>query len=163
MSIRGVIQKPNKRIQYTYAGRESLTEILKKMIPRQFIPTKRMNFIFGTIFLLVLVIAAFRFPYSSLMSGDVDVTITAGFPLTFVELELQETENSPVKLMGLIIDMLIYIILAYIIDVIISLIIKNPLIQTAEERKKVPTVFKNKKPSIAAKAAVKLAAKTNIK
>jgi len=141
----------SKNIQYKYAGRETLGEILRKLIPPQFIPTKTMNTIFGIIFVLVLIISALQFPFGRLMSGDVDLTVNIGYPLHFLELEIQNAEKSPIKITNLIIDIIIYIILAYIINLIINLIMKTSIIQSEEEKKQYPKVFKNKEVSFAEK------------
>lgn len=156
------VQKP-KPVNYKYAGKESLAQIIGKSIPKQFIPTKRIGSIFGLIFLLVIIIAAFQFPFGSLMSGNIDLTIKMGYPLPFLELELKETDTSPLKPINLILDILLYIILAYAIDVALNLILKNPLLKSKEETKKIPIVFKNKKPRILEKLTEKVAEKTGTK
>jgi len=149
-----------KPISYKYAGKESLIEIIRKAIPRQFVPTKRMNSIFGTIFVLALLISLAQFPFGSLLSGNADIVMKIGYPFQILELG---SEGSPLNILGLIMDLLIYTILTYAVDVIISLILRNPLVQSEAEKKKIPQVFKNKKPSIAEKITEKVAEKKQLK
>lgn len=150
-------------INYKYAGKETLSQIIGESIPKQFTPTKRIGGIFGGVFLIVLVIAALQFPLSSFLSGNIDVTIKVGYPLTFLELELKETDNSPIKPGSLILDLIIYMIVAYAIDVILSLILSNPLIKSKEENKKIPIIFKNRKPPVSETVTKKVAEKTGTK
>ena len=150
-------QKPIlKEVDYQYAGKETLGQIIGKAIPPQLIPTKRMGTIFGGIFIVVLIIAAFQFPLGSLMSGNIDFTIKIGFPWTFLELALKESDIQVVKPLGLFLDLLLYIILAYGIDVTLSLILKNPLLQSKKKIGEKPTIFKNKESSLAEKVVDKV-------
>ena len=148
-----------KKVSYQYAGKESLGQIIGKAIPEQLIPTKRIGTIFGTVFILVLIIAAFQFPLGSIMSGNIDITIKVGYPWTFLELALTESDTRPIKPVALIFDLLLYIILAYAIEISINLILKNPLLQSEKQIKQKPTIFKNQKPSVTEKVAEKITEK----
>jgi len=87
------ISKPiPQKINYKYASKEPLGQVIAKAIPKQFIPTKRFNTIFEGIFILVLIISLLQLPFSSLLAGNTDVSIKVGYPLTFLELELVEVE-----------------------------------------------------------------------
>lgn len=143
-----------KEIPYKYVGKETLAEIIGKLIPKQFIPTQRTGKIFGGVFVVVMIIALFQSPLTSMMSGSTDLTFNIGYPLIFLELELnaQEGGPSPLRIGNLILDILIYILLSYVIDVAISLILRNPLIQSEEEKKQIPVVFRHKEISLAEKA-----------
>jgi hypothetical protein len=145
-----------QKVGYKYAGKESLGQSIKKSIPAQLIPTKRVGTIFGAIFILVLIIAAFQFPFSAIMSGNLEATIQVGYPWRFMELELAETSSSPIKPIGLLLDLIIYIVLAYGIDIILSLMLRNPLLQSNKQFKQRPVVFKDQKSSIVGKAAEKI-------
>jgi hypothetical protein len=157
-----VIPKPiPKKAEYTYAGKETISEIIGRSIPKQLIPTKRVGTIFGIIILAVIILALFQFPYSSLMSGNTDVTINIGYPWTFIEFDLSG-ETTP-KITGLILDILLYLILAYAIDISINLILKNPLLKSKDQLKQKPAVFKDQKPSIAEKVTDKVISKQSKK
>jgi hypothetical protein len=134
-----------KKVKYKYAGKESLAQIIAKSIPRKFIPTKRMGEIFGYIFLAVLIIAALVFPYGSLVSGNVDIALKVGVPFTFLELNAHNPTKIPVKFGALIIDLIIYLILAYLIEIGINMVLKSSFFGSKEDRKKHPKMFKNRK------------------
>ena len=121
------VPQPKKEIDYKYVGKkESLSETLGKFIPKEFIPTKRTNIIFGFFFLVAIVLAIIQFPYGSLLSGNVDLSITIGYPMKFLEFSLTDPEKSPLRVVGLIVDIIIYLLLAYVIDVAYGLIIRTP-------------------------------------
>ena len=144
------------KINKEYAGEESLSKTIRESFPKQLIPTKKINTIFGLIFLTVLVIAGIQFPFSQMLSGNLDISIDIGYPWHFLEFSLSDTGKSPILLSNLFLDLIFYIILAYIIDVILNLILKNPLIKSEEELKQQPTIFKNQKPTIAEKVTEKV-------
>jgi len=156
MAIPPISNPTPQKTSYKYAGKETLSQTIGKAIPEQLIPTKRIGTIFGAIFILVLIIAAFQFPLGSLLAGNTDLTIKVGFPMTFLELALKESGIRPIKPVGLIFDLLLYIILAYAIDIAINLILKNPLLQSEKQIRKKPTIFKNQKPTIVEKVAEKI-------
>ncbi len=154
-----VVKPIQKKIDYKYAGKESLREIIGKAIPKQLIPTKRIGAIFGGIFLLVIIIAGFQFPFSSLLSGNIDITIGIGYPWSFFEFELSESDTSPLKPANLLLDIFLYMVLAYAIDIALNLILKNPLLQSEKQIKQKPITFKDKAPSIREKVMEKVAGK----
>ena len=158
------ISEPQAPIQklkptYKYAGKESLAKILRKSIPKQFIPTERFASILGLIFLAVVLLALFQFPFSKLLSGDTSIIIGIGYPLHFLELGIETATESPLRPLGLFLDIMLYLILAYTIDIVINLITDTRIIKSKEELKKQPKVFKNKKPSAADKMTQKVFAK----
>ena len=143
-----------KKIQYKYAGKETMSEAIGKSIPQQFIPTKRVGTMFGLIIFAVMILAIFQFPFGSLMSGNTDVTVSIGYPWTFLEFAL--TGEAAMKPIGLTLDLLLYLLLAYAIDVSLSLILKNPLLKTETQLKQKPAVFKDRKQTIAEKVTEKV-------
>ena len=122
-----------RNVDYKYVGKETLTEIISKAFPKQLIPTKRMGTIFGLLFLLVILLAIFNFPLSALTSMETNISVTVGYPYPFLDFSLTEIEKSPLKIANLAIDMLLYLALAYIIDILISLITKNSLFKSKEQ------------------------------
>jgi len=137
---------PNK-IEYQFTEKNSLLQTLSKSIPKELKPTKRTGYVFGTIFLIVVIIALFRFPLGKMMAGDANVSIKVGLPMTFLKFDLMNPTESPAKINGLIIDILLYLFLAYAIDVILNLIMHNSLLESSEEEKKRLKVFKDKEQS----------------
>ena len=144
-----------QKINYEYAGgKETAGGNLGKVIPKQFTPTKKTGSIFGLIILAVMILAVFQFPFGSLMSGNTDIVVKIGYPWTFIEFAL--TGDSTAKPIGLILDLLLYLILAYAIDVIMNLVMKNPLAKTKEQLKQKPAVFQDRKPTITEKITEKI-------
>ena len=138
-----------QRIQYKYAGKQTLLEAIRKAIPKQFYPTKIMAETLGVIFLIVVIFAVLQFPYGKLLSANPETIVKIGIPLTFLEFNLIEMSENPIKTANLILDIIIYIILSYAINVSINLILDTPLVKSKEEKKKYPQVFKPVKQSTA--------------
>ncbi|MFH0711885.1 MAG: hypothetical protein V1889_02135 [archaeon] len=134
------IHKP----EYKYLGKESLSEIIGKIFPKKLIPTTRMSAIFGGIFVLALILAIFNFPLSSLIAGDTNITIGIGYPYPFLDLGPTSIDKSPLKPFGLAVDMILYLIIAYAIDVLLNFLIQNPF--NKKESEKYPETFKDQAP-----------------
>jgi len=146
---------PTQKPEYKYIGKESLSEIIARIFPKQLIPTKRMSAIFGGIFVLALVLAIFNFPLDSLISGKTNISIGIGYPYPFLDLGPASTEKFPLKIFSLVIDMILYLILAYIIDIALNFILKNFFTTSKEEIEKRPKLFKDQKPKNTAETITK--------
>ena len=133
-----------KKIKYRFAGKESFLEILSKSLPKEMKPTKKTGYAFGGIFLIVVVIALLQFPLDSMLAGNINISMKVGLPMTFLEFSLIDPSKPPARIWGLIVDLLIYLLIAYSIDVIINLVMNNRLLESEEEKKKRPKIFKNK-------------------
>lgn len=152
-----VLQKPIKnKVDYRYADKEILSEVIGKSIPRQLIPDKKMTFIFGLLFLLSIIIALFQFPYSSFMTGSTEIIINIGYPWPFLILNPLSVDELPVQIINLILDLFLYLILAYTINIIINLTLNNPLIKSKEKIQEQPIIFKDRKLNIAEKVTEKV-------
>ncbi len=86
-------------------------------IPESWKPTKVTTNALSIIFVLVLIIGITKFPLSSLMSGNLDKSFSIGIPLPFLELSFSGETSNPLHIFNFIIDLLIYFILAYLIDI----------------------------------------------
>jgi len=144
-----------QNVRYRFAGKETLAQSIRRAMPKSFIPTKKVGYIFGGIFVFVLIMALIQFPFGSLIAGDIDVSVKIGLPWTFLELKMMEPGELPLKLGNLIIDMILYLILAYAIDISINVIMASSTFKSKEERKSIPQVFKNQKPKSTSEAATK--------
>jgi len=142
-------------VNYKYISKETIGQIIGRKIPKQFIPTKRVGTIFGIIFFLVVIIAFLKFPYGSFMSGNIDVSIELGYPMTFLEMKLSG-ENSNVNTINLILDLIIYILLTYLIEILINLIMNNPLVESEEKKRTHPVIFRNKEETASDKITKKV-------
>ena len=135
------------KVNYEYAGKESLLQTISKSIPKELTPTKKTGYAFGAIFTIVVVIALLKFPVGAMITGDTNISIKVGIPMTFLDFSLMNPEEPPTKFAGLIIDLLLYLILSYAIDVTINLVMRNHLIESSEINKERPKIFKDKEQS----------------
>lgn len=155
------MSEQKKKVGYSYAGKESIEEIIYKSFPKQLRPTKKTNSYFGTIFLIVLLMAFINFPFNAFMTGDTEITIEVGYPWAFLKFDLTDIEANPLQFGGLIIDLILYYIIAYIADILTTLILTNPLIVSKKDSKKRPKVFEDKQSrTIAEKLTEKVVTKT---
>lgn len=129
----------NKEEEYFDSNKNSFQNFLKTH--PYFNATSKTGKSFGTIFVLVVIFGLVFVNWSSLFSLNQNVSIKIGIPLTFFEINLTTPETLPIIWLGLIIDMIIYLLLAYIIDVLCNyLTIK---VKDSREKKK-PEMYKLK-------------------
>jgi hypothetical protein len=84
-------------------------------------PSSLTAYTFEILFLAGLMISLVNFPIGDFMSGNINAKISFGWPLTFFEIDPQNPSNSlPIKFAGLIMDLLIYILVSYLFDLIVS-------------------------------------------
>jgi hypothetical protein len=83
-------------------------------------PSSLTSYTFEIVFLTGLVISMAKFPLSNFMAGDVSKNIAFGWPFSFFELNLQNPSALPLNISGLIFDILIYIVISYLFDLLIS-------------------------------------------
>jgi len=131
------------KINYRFVGKETITDIIKKIIPPEFTPTLRTAQFLGYIFLGALIISLIRIPIMSLFSANPENNaIKVGLPFSFMSFDLVNPDSDPLKLPGFFVDILIYLILAYIADVSINYFNSQTKALTAKERKKHPKILK---------------------
>ena len=147
---------PKQKITYKYIGKkESLTDIIKKVFPKEMIPTKTLGTVFGILFLVIVIVGLATFPFGKLLAGQTDVAIKVGFPWTFLIFDLEDPEGTPLKIGGLILDLLLYIIVAYMIDIAINIFFRGSLFKKGSKRK-FPQQYKfEKKKNLVEKATEK--------
>ncbi len=146
----------SKKIDYKYAGKESLAEIIRRSFPKQLIPTERIGPILGWIFLAVVIIALVQFPFGQMLSGNIDITINVGYPWHFFEFDLLNPGGVPILPMNLVLDFILYMMVAYIIDIVLSLVLEASFINSKDRAKQRPIVFKDQNPSVAEKVTKKV-------
>jgi len=130
-------------VEYIDTFKPTVKAKIGSVVPRSMIPTKRTGYILSGIFLIVVVWALVSFPLGSFISGNINQKIIVGIPYSFLEFDLANPSTPPIKIAGLILDLLIYLLLAYIIDVVISLVLNNPLLDSEEKKANAPRVFRN--------------------
>jgi hypothetical protein len=146
----------SKPVEYESAGKESLTDAMKKSFPKELIPTKRTGFILGFCFLIAVVIGVVQFPLDELKTGNFNTSIEIGVPATFLDFSMNKTSESPLKIKGLLIDLLIYLLIGYIIDVAINLVLNSGIFKSKKKGETQPKVFEIKKKSISEKVTEKV-------
>jgi len=111
----------------------------KKGFPKEFRPSDKTNYIFLAIFLGVLIYGFLQFPFSSIFSlNQENISLELGYPFIFFELNLGNPEGFPFKIGGLVLDLLIYVAIAYVLEVTINLVfMKNPFESKKVEKGKV--------------------------
>lgn len=140
-----------RKIDYPYATKRSFREFMRDVIPPEFIPTEVMGYVFGGLFLLVLLLSLFFVPYGQILQGNItNVNLTAGIPMHFVTLQLENPDRFPVggkEIIGLLVDSLVFLIIAYIINVIFNYIRKTPAVLSDREKGKYPRLYKVDRPA----------------
>lgn len=115
---------------------------IKEFISRDLIPTNRMNFILIGIFCFVLIIGIIQFPLGQFLSGQIEgLKISAGYPLYFMEIDVIKPLKSPFNLIYLTVDLLIYILLAYLIDILITAVLKIFPSKLERENKEISSLY----------------------
>jgi len=144
------MEKEAKKLEYIQSDKLSW-EDFKKSFPKELIPTQKTGYILGAIFIIVTIWGFMHFPFGSIMSGRMDISLKVGIPMTFFELSFENPETFPLILSGLIVDTLIYLIIAYAIDVSINVFLRSTMYHAINQDKK----------KIAAKPRILIPAKNN--
>ncbi|MFA4960355.1 MAG: hypothetical protein WC548_01705 [Candidatus Pacearchaeota archaeon] len=152
------ITTPIEKVHYKFVGKESFLQLIKRVLPKEFIPTPRTGMILGIIFVAAIILGLLRFPVDSMLSGDINQSIKVGVPFDFLRFDLLNPENPPLRILGLFLDLLIYIFLSYTIDVGINYGHSQVKSMTKDERKKRPKILRvdQKKGTLAEKITEKL-------
>jgi len=120
-------QPKTRTIEYIQTEKPKKSFLQK--IPPEFKPTKAFTFIIVTIFIIVLLMGLIQVPWGSLSKiGDLNQEITlkikVGLPWSFFVLNLNNPEKLPIKFRYFFIDLIIYAIVAYIINIGINVFVK---------------------------------------
>jgi hypothetical protein len=134
-----ISEEQGGKVNYTLVE-SSWWNRFKKSIPKAMHPTKKSGYIFGALFLLAVIITLVTFPYGSMLAGNVDITVSVGFPLPFLEFDLVNPEALPLRFTGLIVDILVYLVLSYLLDIAINYLFEIKLLKSKEEKDRIPEV-----------------------
>ncbi|MCK4996668.1 hypothetical protein KAS08_00040 [Candidatus Pacearchaeota archaeon] len=129
-------------IDYNYVGDDSKKNKSNKKLKKILIPNSKMANGFIIVFIIVAIITATTFPISSFMSGNLNAKIKIGFPLIFAELQMSG-ESSIIKMGNLIMDLIVYTLLAYIVNIILNFLSGITLFKKKIEVEEQPTIFKD--------------------
>lgn len=136
-------KEETQSVKYGFIGSNLKREAELKKYYLIFTPNKRFLPAFGAIILAVLGIAALRFPFGNFMSGNIGATIGIGYPLIFFEFELSG-QGSGLFIGNLIIDLIIYTIFAYVINVLANFVANLKIFKNARRPEERPSVFKDR-------------------
>jgi len=120
---------------------------IKEFIREDLIPTVRTNYIFIGIFVLVIIFGVVAFPYDRLLGGNMnELKISLGYPLIFFEFDLGSFDyTQPFRFLGLIVDLIIYIIISYLLDILITAIEKAYITYVNSSKTRyIPQLYKEK-------------------
>jgi len=116
------MKKEGIKIEYHQAEKLSWKDFINT-IPKEFIPGKVMAYSFVTIFLIVIVFGIILLPwgnftnFSSISTISSNIEIKIGIPWNFFKINLLEPSQFPLKFSGLFLDLIVYLIFSYIINI----------------------------------------------
>lgn len=92
-----------------------------------FIPSRRYEYILGTILLIVLALSLLNFPSQifSVTSLDPTMKFHIGWPVSFFEVDILNPGVMPVDWMILVLSFIGYALIAYILDVLFNVIVSG--------------------------------------
>jgi len=96
--------------------KETVADDLGRVLPKEFIPTTLMNNALIGIVLLVIIIGMISFPFGGLMNRNTDSIFGVGWPWIFLNFGLADA-GSLVYWGNLILDLLVWVVLSYVINV----------------------------------------------
>lgn len=119
---------------YIQADRPSI-----KDIKSPYRPTSRTFYFIGLFFLISIILSSFDIPLGQMMSGQA-FSMNLGFPMTFIS--FTPGILMPIKIVGLIVDLLVFFIISYALDLVISMLSLSARRAMPEERKNLPRLYK---------------------
>jgi hypothetical protein len=102
-----------------------LSKSMKHVIPKEFRPTAKTNWFFGAIFVTIVIISILNVPFASIAKQENLEPIKVGWPWSFLVFDIENPEKLPIRILGLIGDLVLYLIAAYGLDVTINLMFKK--------------------------------------
>jgi len=89
-----------------------------------FIPTRRTEVLFLLILVIVFLASLVNFPVSDFLnSEDSQIAFRVGWPLSFFQVTLENFDKMPFIFVNLIEDILLYLVIAYLGDIIFGVIL----------------------------------------
>ncbi len=126
--IQPLVQKTKpKEIEYHQSEKLSIKDLIIT-IPSEFKPNKIMSYSLVIIILLVILTGLAFAPwgaFTDFSSIEKNISIEIGFPWTFFKVELNNPEKLPLKIGNFLLDLLLYLIAAYLINIAINASIKS--------------------------------------
>ena len=122
-------------LKYENKFKRKKENLLKETFPPILIPTKRTETYFEVIIAIAILISVIELLSGNIMSGNLESDINIGYPLPMISMSFQGEDDSIFKFGNLVLDLLIYLAIAYMIDITIGL-----MFQKGEKKKNGHTV-----------------------
>lgn len=133
--------KEIKKVEYLKTDRFSAKDF-KEAIPKSLVPTAIFGELFGFIFLIVILLSLVFIPWGSLLGGNEDIIIRAGFPWAFLTFDMSGDGGNPLDLVNLILDLMVYFVAAYILNVAINVFMDSSFYDKFKMKKKTADLYK---------------------
>ncbi len=128
-------KKTNNQIKYNQPEKFKIADLFRAF-PKELKPTSRYNEIFGFVFLAGILISIFFLDFGAFFNATEELTIEVGFPFTFFSINTAVDDTSlPIRWSGLLLDILIYLIVAYAIEVVFNVAASIKPIKKGEKAK----------------------------
>ncbi|RMD45893.1 hypothetical protein D6829_00905 [Candidatus Pacearchaeota archaeon] len=130
--------KPLPQIKYPHA-RPFFGRL--KEFPKEFVPTHITAYLMMGMFLAFIILSLLNFPFGKLIAGQTNAEINVGYPLVFLKLGTSTVGKFPLSIWRLLIDLLVYFLVAYILGVLYNLAVKYIVGKLGEDSER-PVVFR---------------------
>ncbi|MBT7705822.1 hypothetical protein HN747_00060 [archaeon] len=117
-----IIKKP---LRYEKQPKKKGDNIFKDTFPPILIPTKRTETYFEVIIAIAILISVIELLSGNIMSGGLESDIDIGYPLPMISMSFQGENDSIFKFGNLVLDFLIYLGIAYMIDILVGLMFQK--------------------------------------
>ena len=102
---------------------KQIVESVKSTIPQAFFPSgKLVAEIFGLIFIIALIWSVMGTNIWAMGGAGANLSVDIGWPWGFLTLSAEQGDGLPIDFVNLILDMLLYLVGAYIISVAVTVI-----------------------------------------
>jgi hypothetical protein len=143
-------------VEYQSIGISRLKKLLQHTFPKELIPSNRTGSFLGSIFVVVIVASLFRFPLNEFLSGNLEVQVGVGYPWSFLVFDLLNPMKSPLMIKEFIWSLLLYLFLAYLIEVFINYTLRLEIFKSKKEKNEKPKFFKDVKETAAGRLTKKI-------
>lgn len=138
-------------VEYQSIGTSRFRSFFQHSFPKEMIPSNRTGTFLGGIFILVIIAALLNFPLNSFLKGDLSIPIEVGVPWSFLVFDLLNPTASPLKIKEFTWSILLYLFIAYLIEVAINYMLTMDIFKSKKEKAQIPVFFKDVKENMAGK------------
>ena len=143
-------------VEYQSIGMSRLKKLFQHTFPKELIPSNRTGSFLGSIFVVVIVASLFKFPLNEFLSGNLEVQVGVGYPWSFLVFDLLNPMKSPLMIKEFIWSLLLYLFVAYLIEVFINYTLRLEIFKSKKEKNEKPKFFKDVKENAEGKLTKKI-------